>query len=92
VALRFIELCDGYGGHFVVKGKDVGSHARSYLSGLVGTQRRKNIERIGEAVEASLKIVEARSHFPRRASMLPSSKRKIRSRFHQAEEDENCPR
>ena len=32
--------------HFIVRGKDVGSHARSYLSGLMGTQRRKNIERI----------------------------------------------
>ena len=48
-----MELCDQYGGHFVVKGKDVSHHARSYLSGLVGTQRRKNIERIGEDVEAS---------------------------------------
>ena len=53
VARRFMELCDDYGSHFVVKGKDVSSHARSYLSGLVGTQRRKNIERIGEDVEAS---------------------------------------
>jgi SRSO17 transposase len=48
-----MELCNDYGGHFVVKGKDVSDHARSYLSGLVGTQRRKNIERIGEDVEAS---------------------------------------
>jgi SRSO17 transposase len=53
VARRFMELCDDYGRHFVVKGKDVSGHARSYLSGLVGTQRRKNIERIGEDVEAS---------------------------------------
>jgi SRSO17 transposase len=48
-----MELCNDYGRHFVVKGKDVSEHARSYLSGLVGTQRRKNIERIGEDVEAS---------------------------------------
>jgi len=48
-----MELCHDYGPHFVVKGKDVSAHARSYLSGLVGTQRRKNIERIGEDVEAS---------------------------------------
>jgi SRSO17 transposase len=48
-----MELCNDYGRHFVVKGKDVSGHARSYLSGLVGTQRRKNIERIGEDVEAS---------------------------------------
>lgn len=48
-----MELCNDYGRHFVVKGKDVSGHARSYLSGLVGTQRRKNIGRIGEDVEAS---------------------------------------
>jgi len=48
-----MDLCHEYGNHFVVKGKDVGQHARSYLSGLVGTQRRKNIERIEEDVEAS---------------------------------------
>lgn len=48
-----MELCNDYGRYFVVKGKDVSGHARSYLSGLVGTQRRKNIERIGEDVAAS---------------------------------------
>ena len=48
-----MELCNEYGHHFGVKGKDVSGHARSYLSGLVGTQRRKNIGRIGEDVEAS---------------------------------------
>ena len=32
--------------HFVVRGHDVTRHARHYLSGLLGTQRRKNIERI----------------------------------------------
>ena len=48
-----MELCNDYGQYFVVKGKDVSAHARSYLSGLVGTQRRKNIGRIGEDVEAS---------------------------------------
>ena len=48
-----MELCNDFGHHFVVKGKDVSGHARSYLSGLVGTQRRKNIGRIGEDVEAS---------------------------------------
>jgi SRSO17 transposase len=46
-------FCDDFSHHFVVKGRDVGEHARSYLSGLVGTQRRKNIGRIGEDVEAS---------------------------------------
>jgi SRSO17 transposase len=48
-----MELCHDYGQHFVVKGRDVSAHARSYLSGLLGTQRRKNIGRIGEDVEES---------------------------------------
>ncbi len=39
--------------HFIVRGKDVGAHARSYLSGLMGTQRRKNIERIEADVAES---------------------------------------
>lgn len=39
--------------HFIVRGKDVGAHARSYLSGLLGTQRRKNIERIEADVAES---------------------------------------
>src|ERR1700679_1456471 len=46
-------FCNDFSHHFVVKGRDVGEHARSYLSGLGGTQRRKNIGRIGEDVEAS---------------------------------------
>ena len=48
-----MEYCENYGRHFVVHGKDVSGHARSYLSGLLGTQRRKNIGRIGEDVEGS---------------------------------------
>ena len=32
--------------HFIVRGKDVVRHAQHYLSGLLGVQRRKNIERI----------------------------------------------
>jgi SRSO17 transposase len=53
MARRFMEFTEDYGRHFVVHGRDVSQHARSYLSGLLGTQRRKNIERIGEDVEAS---------------------------------------
>lgn len=53
MARRFMEFCEDYSGFFVVRGKDVSEHARSYLSGLLGTQRRKNIGRIGEDVEAS---------------------------------------
>jgi len=53
MARRFMELTEDYGRYFVVRGRDVSQHARSYLSGLLGTQRRKNIGRIGEDVEAS---------------------------------------
>jgi SRSO17 transposase len=53
MARRFRELTEDYGRYFVVHGRDVSQHARSYLSGLLGTQRRKNIGRIGEDVEAS---------------------------------------
>jgi SRSO17 transposase len=48
-----MELTEDYGRYFVVHGKDVSQHARSYLSGLLGTQRRKNIGRIVEDVAAS---------------------------------------
>jgi SRSO17 transposase len=30
--------------HFIVRGKDVSPHARHFLSGILGSQRRKNIE------------------------------------------------
>ena len=39
--------------YFIVRGNDVGSYARPYLSGLMGTQRRKNIERIESDVADS---------------------------------------
>lgn len=39
--------------HFIVRGHDVTHHARHYLSGLLGTQRRKNIERIEADVAES---------------------------------------
>lgn len=39
--------------HFIVRGHDVSHHARHYLSGLLGTQRRKNIERIEADVAES---------------------------------------
>jgi len=48
-----MEFSEDYGRYFVVHGRDISGHARSYLSGLLGTQRRKNIGRIGEDVEAS---------------------------------------
>jgi FOG: Transposase len=39
--------------HFIVRGHDVIRHARHYLSGLLGTQRRKNIGRIESDVAES---------------------------------------
>jgi len=39
--------------HFVIRGHDQAEHARHYLSGLLGTQRRKNLERIEADVAES---------------------------------------
>ena len=50
MAKRFMNFCSDYSKHFVVKGRDIGAHAKSYLSGLLGNQQRKNIGRIGEDV------------------------------------------
>ena len=46
MARRFIDCCEMFEHHFIVRGHDVTRHARHYLSGLLGTQRRENIERI----------------------------------------------
>jgi SRSO17 transposase len=48
-----MKFCEDFSHHFVIKGRDVSEHARSYLTGLVGTGRRKNIGRIGEDVVES---------------------------------------
>jgi SRSO17 transposase len=53
MAHRFLDHCEMFEHHFIVRGKDVGAHARTYLSGLMGTQRRKNIERIEADVAES---------------------------------------
>jgi len=53
MARRFVDCCKMFEHHFVVRGKDVTQHARHYLSGLLGTQRRKNIERIEADVAES---------------------------------------
>jgi SRSO17 transposase len=42
-----------YSGHFVQQGMNSVGHARHYLSGLLGTQRRKNIETIHNDVAQS---------------------------------------
>ena len=53
MANRFMEFCNVFSEHFMVRGKDISQHARSYLSGLLGTARRKNIGRIEEDVRDS---------------------------------------
>lgn len=53
MARRFIACCEMFEHHFIVRGHDVIAHARHYLSGLLGTQRRKNIERIEADVAES---------------------------------------
>ena len=53
MAKRFVKFCDVFSQHFVVRGKDISQHACSYLSGLLGTARRKNIGRIEEDVSES---------------------------------------
>ena len=45
--------CSEYSEHFLVHGWDSSGHARHYMSGLLGTQRRKNIGRIGEDIPES---------------------------------------
>ena len=42
-----------YQRHFIVRGKDVNDHARNYLSGLLSTSNRKNIECIGADIPKS---------------------------------------
>ena len=48
-----MQLCRDYSHHFTVRGKDVSGHARHYLTGLLGRERRKNIERIESDVAES---------------------------------------
>ncbi len=53
MARRFVGCCQMFEHHFIVRGHDVVRHARHYLSGLLGTQRRKNLERIEADVAES---------------------------------------
>jgi len=48
-----MDFCDRYSRHFIRQGCNSTIHARHYLSGLVGTQRRKNIETIENDVKGS---------------------------------------
>lgn len=53
MARRFIDCCEMFEHHFVVRGHDVTRHARHSLSGLLGIQRRKNPAQIGADVAES---------------------------------------
>jgi len=53
MARRLMEFCDRYTHHFVGQGRNSIGHARHYLTGLLGTQRRKNIETIENDVSGS---------------------------------------
>jgi SRSO17 transposase len=48
-----MDFCERYSHHFVQQGMNSVGHARHYLSGLLGTQRRKNIETIHQDVVES---------------------------------------
>lgn len=48
-----MELCANYQRHFIVHGRDVGEHARHYLTGLLGRNTRKSIGRIEEELPGS---------------------------------------
>jgi len=53
MAGRFVGFCKVFAHHFQYHGRDTTHHARSYLSGLLGKARRKNIGRIEEDVAES---------------------------------------
>jgi len=53
MARHFVEFCGQYISHFIGQGRNSVGHARHYLSGLLGTQRRKNIETIENDVSGS---------------------------------------
>jgi len=48
-----MDFCKTYESHFIGTGMNSTGHARHYLSGLLGTQRRKNIETIHNDVSSS---------------------------------------
>lgn len=48
-----MDFCETYSPHFIHQGMNSVAHARHYLAGLLGTQRRKNMEAIGHDVTDS---------------------------------------
>ena len=52
-------MMSDYSGHFVVRGQDVIQHAKDYASGLLGTERRKNMEGIhGDIPESNYQGIQ----------------------------------
>ena len=48
-----MKFCKRYDSHFIARGRNSVNHARDYISGLMGTQRKKNIETIENDVSGS---------------------------------------
>jgi len=46
MARRFMSFTESYSHHFVAQGMNSVGHARTYLGGLMGKERRKNIETV----------------------------------------------
>ncbi len=57
LARSFMDFCDRYSRHFIGQGYNSAGHARDYLSGLTGTQRRENIETIEKRKKDIFKFV-----------------------------------
>jgi SRSO17 transposase len=53
IGKRLTAMISDFSPHFVVRGKDVTQHAADYLSGLLGTERRKNVECIHRDIPQS---------------------------------------
>ena len=53
MARRFVEFQKQFCSHFISQGRNSVHHARHYLTGLLGTERRKNIEAIEGDVAGS---------------------------------------
>ena len=54
-----MDFCDRYSRHFIGQGYNSAGHARDYLSGLTGTQRRENIEIIENDIKGSNSQLQA---------------------------------
>ena len=56
---RLLGFMSDYSAHFLIRGKDVSQHASDYLSGLLGTYRRKNLECIhGDIPESNYQAMQ----------------------------------